>query len=120
MCEVELLPDHHITTSSRKINSAASSDINEKSSIARHLFLQGQTKYVKDWDAIIFLCNPLYSITLTFVGISSTFNFKSPFFCLISVNNLEDLAEMGLFVSDLSLHGNSRDLMMKGWQHNAR
>ena len=30
------------------------------------------------------------------------------------------MADMGLNVSDLSLHGNSRELVMKGWQHNAR
>ena len=54
MCEVELLPDHHIESPNRMNSSSYDND-----KILNHLFLQGRTRYVEDWDAIMFLCNPL-------------------------------------------------------------
>jgi len=60
MCEVELLPDHHITSPDRRIAFLKSPSTNNDEVLsARHLFLQGRTRYIEDWDAVIFLCNPL-------------------------------------------------------------
>ncbi|XP_046441201.1 soluble guanylate cyclase 89Da-like [Daphnia pulex] len=59
------------------------------------LFLRGEMRYVKDWQAIIYLCNPL-------------------------INNIDDLSEVGLALSDLSLHGHGRELVMTGQQHSSR
>ena len=55
MCEVELSPPHVAVT--KEFGAIHS----KETVVAHHLFLQGRTRYIEDWDAIIFLCNPLYN-----------------------------------------------------------
>lgn len=62
MCEMELLPEHYRTVKSAAEFSRARRNkecLREEPAIARHLFLQGQLRYIEDWNAVIFLCNPL-------------------------------------------------------------
>lgn len=42
------------------------------------------------------------------------------FLCNPIVNNLTDLDELGLKLDDLSMHGNGREMVMGGLQHNSR
>lgn len=42
----------------------------------------------------------------------------SRFFC--SINNLDELHEMGLYLNDLNPHGLSREMVLAGWQHCSR
>ncbi|GLH06787.1 Head-specific guanylate cyclase, partial [Gryllus bimaculatus] len=52
-------------------------------------------RHVPDIDAIVFFCSPL-------------------------INNLDELPNMGLYLNDLNLHGLSREMVLKGWQHCSR
>ncbi|XP_078684775.1 soluble guanylate cyclase 88E-like isoform X1 [Branchiostoma floridae x Branchiostoma belcheri] len=61
---------------------------------ARHLHLRGQMRYMPDWDCVIFLCSPL-------------------------IQNTNEMLELGLYINDLSMHDNSRELVMAGTQHMA-
>lgn len=50
---------------------------------------------------------------------------KSPetyaFHCIPpSLNNLDELHGMGLFLNDLNPHGLSKEMVMAGWQHCSR
>ncbi|XP_046645351.1 soluble guanylate cyclase 89Db-like isoform X2 [Daphnia pulicaria] len=100
LCEMELLPAirtakknaRHLAASKADSNAVANKEAKEEN---RRLMLQGQLRYLSDWNAMIFLCNPL-------------------------INNLEDMDGMGLTINDLSLHGHGRDMVMAGWQHNSR
>ncbi|EFX79271.1 hypothetical protein DAPPUDRAFT_245123 [Daphnia pulex] len=60
----------------------------------RRLLLRGEMRHMKDWQAIMYLCNPL-------------------------IDNMEDMHEIGLSIGDLSLHGHSRELVMTAQQHNS-
>ncbi|XP_046441203.1 soluble guanylate cyclase 89Da-like isoform X2 [Daphnia pulex] len=60
----------------------------------RRLLLRGEMRHMKDWQAIMYLCNPL-------------------------IDNMEDMYELGLSIGDLSLHGHSRELVMTAQQHNS-
>lgn len=42
----------------------------------------------------------------------------SPLYCRI--DNIDDLSELGLTLSDLSLHGHGREMVMTGHQHTSR
>ncbi|CAG0884509.1 unnamed protein product [Darwinula stevensoni] len=66
-------------------------DGNEKSS----LLLRGQMRFINEWDAITFLCMPL-------------------------IGDLQELQELGLYLTDLSMHDLSREMVLAGWQHNSR
>ncbi|CAG9858831.1 unnamed protein product [Phyllotreta striolata] len=61
----------------------------------KNILLKGQMKYVKDIEAIIFLCSPV-------------------------INDLEDLTDQALFLNDLNPHGLSKELVLAGWQHNSK
>ncbi|CAH1266944.1 GUCY1B3 [Branchiostoma lanceolatum] len=61
---------------------------------ARHLHLRGQMRYMPDWDCVIFLCSPL-------------------------IQNTNEMLELGLYINDLSMHDNSRELVMAGTHHMA-
>ncbi|KAI9562214.1 hypothetical protein GHT06_013179 [Daphnia sinensis] len=61
----------------------------------RRLLLRGEMRHIQDWQAIIYLCNPL-------------------------INDMEDLSNLGLALGDLSLHGHGREMVMAGKQHNSR
>ncbi|XP_046647803.1 soluble guanylate cyclase 89Db-like [Daphnia pulicaria] len=97
MCEIELflIYKKEETVGNKTLQTVG----NNKSEESRRLFLQGQFRYLKEWDAamnaVIFLCNPI-------------------------VNNLTDLDELGLKLDDLSMHGNGREMVMGGLQHNSR
>ncbi|XP_017776660.1 PREDICTED: soluble guanylate cyclase 89Db-like [Nicrophorus vespilloides] len=61
----------------------------------KNILLRGQMRYLKDVDAIIFLCSPL-------------------------INGLDELPELGLYLNDLNQHGMSREMVLAGWQHNSK
>ncbi|XP_063698080.1 soluble guanylate cyclase 89Da-like [Culicoides brevitarsis] len=61
----------------------------------RTILLKGEMKYLKDIDALIFLCSPL-------------------------INNIEELAEIGLYLNDLNDHGLSREMVFSGFSHYSR
>ncbi|XP_042909419.2 soluble guanylate cyclase 89Da [Parasteatoda tepidariorum] len=65
------------------------------SASTRNLLLKGQMRLIEDWDAIIYLCVPLLS-------------------------NLQEMQEVGLYLTDLCLHDSSREIVLAGWQHGAR
>nr|KAI8759969.1 soluble guanylate cyclase 88E-like [Biomphalaria glabrata] len=58
---------------------------------SKRLLLRGQMKYIKDWDAIAFLCTPL-------------------------LGNLDDMLKTGIYLHDLNMFDNSRDLVLAGQQ----
>ncbi|XP_057364672.1 soluble guanylate cyclase 89Db-like isoform X1 [Daphnia carinata] len=98
LCEMEILPTSQTERKNTRHLAPEKGDavVNKVAKEEnRRLLLQGQLRYLSDWDAMIFLCNPL-------------------------INNLEDMDGMGLTVNDLSLHGHGRDMVMAGWQHNSR
>ncbi|KAF5295129.1 hypothetical protein FQA39_LY13280 [Lamprigera yunnana] len=61
----------------------------------KNILLKGQMKYIKDINAILFLCSPI-------------------------INDLDELTERGLFLNDLNSHGLSREMVLAGWQHNSK
>ncbi|KAK4882895.1 hypothetical protein RN001_006214 [Aquatica leii] len=61
----------------------------------KNILLKGQMKYIKDINAVIFLCSPI-------------------------INDLDELIERGLFINDLNFHGLSREMVLAGWQHNSK
>ncbi|KAF8771590.1 soluble guanylate cyclase 89Db-like [Argiope bruennichi] len=65
------------------------------SASTRNLLLKGQMRLIEEWDAIIYLCVPLLS-------------------------NLQEMQEVGLYLTDLCLHDSSREIVLAGWQHGAR
>jgi hypothetical protein len=46
----------HLAVSKADSNAVANKEAKEEN---RHLMLQGQLRYLSDWNAMIFLCNPL-------------------------------------------------------------
>lgn len=80
------------------------------------VLLKGQMRYVADIDSIIFLCSPLWVEQI----------FDIPNLILIrkiisfSINNLDELHGMGLYLNDLNPHGLSREMVLAGWQHCSR
>ncbi|XP_076137392.1 soluble guanylate cyclase gcy-31-like, partial [Alosa pseudoharengus] len=81
------------------------------------LHLKGQMKYVPQWDSLIFLGTPILSSSL------------SPPLCLSiclynlislqSIETVEDMIKMGVYVNDLNLHDSSRELILAGTQQSA-
>ncbi|XP_060074329.1 soluble guanylate cyclase 89Db-like [Ylistrum balloti] len=61
---------------------------------ASKVLLRGQVKFMEDWNMMVFLCTPL-------------------------VSGLTDLEKMGLYISDLNMYDNSRQMVMTGWQHSS-
>ncbi|XP_021357181.1 soluble guanylate cyclase 89Da-like isoform X3 [Mizuhopecten yessoensis] len=61
---------------------------------ASKVLLRGQVKFMEDWNMMVFLCAPL-------------------------VSGLTDLEKMGLYISDLNMYDNSRQMVMTGWQHSS-
>ncbi|XP_056638922.1 soluble guanylate cyclase 89Da-like [Diorhabda sublineata] len=81
-------------------NAAAVSTIKDGSNISskeeiKNILLKGQMKYVKDIDAIIYICSPI-------------------------INDLDDLTDQALYLNDLNPHGLSKELVLAGWQHNSK
>lgn len=78
---------------------------------------------MEDWDAAIFLCNPLsvffFQYRIVSATVQRTIVIIFPF-VICRINNLEDMDELGLHLNDLSLHGHGREMAMAGWQHNSR
>lgn len=70
-------------------------DDRRNSASTRNLLLKGQMRLVEEWDAIIYLCVPLLS-------------------------NLQEMQEVGLYLTDLCLHDSSREIVLAGWQHGAK
>lgn len=61
----------------------------------RRLMLKGQMMYIKDVDALIYLCSPL-------------------------ISDLTELAEMGLYLNDLHDHGLIKDMVFHGFNHSSK
>ncbi|XP_063844811.1 LOW QUALITY PROTEIN: soluble guanylate cyclase 89Db-like [Scylla paramamosain] len=61
----------------------------------RGLLLKGQMYIMKELNLTLFLCMPL-------------------------LNNLVEMRETGLYLNDLSMHDQSREMVMKGWEHCSR
>ncbi|XP_017776653.1 PREDICTED: soluble guanylate cyclase 89Db-like [Nicrophorus vespilloides] len=61
----------------------------------KNILLKGQIKFIKDIEAIIFLCSPI-------------------------INNLDELPEQGIYLNDLNQHGLSKEMVLAGWQHNSK
>ncbi|XP_057656009.1 soluble guanylate cyclase 89Da-like [Diorhabda carinulata] len=81
-------------------NATAVSTIKDGSNISsmeeiKNILLKGQMKYVKDIDAIIYICSPI-------------------------INDLDDLTDQALYLNDLNPHGLSKELVLAGWQHNSK
>ncbi|XP_068911277.1 soluble guanylate cyclase 89Da-like isoform X2 [Tenebrio molitor] len=72
-----------------------SNRLSSPSSELKNILLKGQMKYVKDVNALIFLCSPV-------------------------INDLDELPEQGLFLNDLNHHGLSKEMVLAGWQHNSK
>ncbi|XP_064634934.1 soluble guanylate cyclase 88E-like isoform X2 [Lineus longissimus] len=64
----------------------------ERSNKRTELILRGQMKFIEKWNAMAFLCNPL-------------------------LGNIKEMQEVGLYINDLNMHDNSRDMVLAGWQH---
>lgn len=56
LCELELLPTYR--KDEERFCTAVQAKGN-KDDEGRRMFLQGQFRFMEDWDAIIFLCNPM-------------------------------------------------------------
>jgi guanylate cyclase len=72
-----------------------SNRLSSPSSELKNILLKGQMKYIKDVNALIFLCSPV-------------------------INDLDELPEQGLFLNDLNHHGLSKEMVLAGWQHNSK
>ena len=59
MCELQVLPEYQ--TSRHYVNVLDTEDPYTSHVEEQHpLILRGELRYVADWNAIMFLCNPLY------------------------------------------------------------
>lgn len=63
-CELEMQPHYEksriqLKTKGLKQNKPAASSTNLKKNEILPLILRGQMRYEEDWNAIMFLCNPL-------------------------------------------------------------
>ncbi|KAK9885019.1 hypothetical protein WA026_009246 [Henosepilachna vigintioctopunctata] len=61
----------------------------------KNILLKGQMYYLKDIDAIIFLCSPV-------------------------INDINELPDLGLYLNDLNQHGLSKEMVLAGWQHHSK
>ncbi|KAF2889869.1 hypothetical protein ILUMI_16304 [Ignelater luminosus] len=61
----------------------------------KNVLLKGQMKHIADINAVIFLCSPI-------------------------INDIDELPEYGIFLSDLNQHGLSKEMVLAGWQHNSK
>uniref|UniRef100_A0A1Y1KXX4 guanylate cyclase n=1 Tax=Photinus pyralis TaxID=7054 RepID=A0A1Y1KXX4_PHOPY len=59
------------------------------------ILLKGQMKHIEDIQAVIFLCSPV-------------------------INDIDELTDRGLYLSDLNQHGLGKEMAMAGWQHNSK
>ncbi|XP_074660061.1 soluble guanylate cyclase 88E-like [Tubulanus polymorphus] len=73
-------------------NNKTSKSTQKKSRQKYHLLLRGQMKFIHQWNSMAFLCNPLLA-------------------------NIQEMQEVGLYINDLNMHDNSRDMVLAGWQH---
>ncbi|BFZ05038.1 hypothetical protein BsWGS_08077 [Bradybaena similaris] len=90
--EVEWRKDavsHHRDGSGATLKSSRFGE--ERAVNTKRLLLRGQMKYIRDWDAMAFLCTPL-------------------------LGNLDDMLKAGLYLHDLNMFDNSRDLVLAGQQ----
>ncbi|CAH2016218.1 unnamed protein product [Acanthoscelides obtectus] len=61
----------------------------------KNILLKGQMKYIRDVNAVFYLCSPV-------------------------INDLDDLTDQALYLNDLNPHGLSKELVLAGWQHNSK
>ncbi|KAL3278568.1 hypothetical protein HHI36_016114 [Cryptolaemus montrouzieri] len=61
----------------------------------KNILLKGQMQYLKDINAIIFLCSPV-------------------------INDINELPDLGLYLNDLNQHGLSKEMVLAGWHHNSK
>ncbi|XP_045029209.1 soluble guanylate cyclase 89Db isoform X3 [Daphnia magna] len=87
-CELEMTLVHNGSCKRPLLDTASNEE-------PRRLLLRGEMRHIQDWQAIVYLCNPL-------------------------INDMEDLSDLGLALNDLSLHGHGREMVMAGKQHNSR
>lgn len=66
--------------------------LRKDSKSGRTLLLKGQMMYLRDIDALIYLCSPL-------------------------ISDLQELGDMGLFLNDLHDHGLSKEMVFNGFSH---
>ncbi|CAG0923220.1 unnamed protein product [Notodromas monacha] len=59
------------------------------------LLLRGRMNVMPEWGCLAFICMPL-------------------------ISSLDELQQLGLFLTDLSMHDLSREMVLAGWQHNAK
>lgn len=62
---------------------------------ARNILLNGEMRFIREINCLIYLCSPL-------------------------IQNLEELREMGLYMNDLNFHGLSREMVFQGFAHSSR
>lgn len=78
-----------------KTESELSIDLTKAEGTQQKLMLKGQMMYIKDVDALIYLCSPL-------------------------ISDLSELSEMGLFLNDLHDHGLIKDMVFHGFNHSSK
>uniref|UniRef100_A0A6P7FXB8 guanylate cyclase n=1 Tax=Diabrotica virgifera virgifera TaxID=50390 RepID=A0A6P7FXB8_DIAVI len=61
----------------------------------RNILLKGQMKYLSDIKAIIYLCSPV-------------------------INDIGELPDQGLYLTDLNPHGLSKEMVLAGWQNSSK
>ncbi|XP_044761356.1 soluble guanylate cyclase 89Db-like [Coccinella septempunctata] len=61
----------------------------------KNILLKGKMQYLKDINAIIFLCSPV-------------------------INDRNELPDLGLYLNDLNQHGLSKEMVLTGWQHSSK
>lgn len=66
--------------------------LRKDSKSGRTLLLKGQMMYLRDIDALIYLCSPL-------------------------ISDLQELGDMGLYLNDLHDHGLSKEMVFNGFSH---
>ncbi|XP_057364674.1 soluble guanylate cyclase 89Da-like [Daphnia carinata] len=94
-CELEMMLVTQTTDENSLSKISRTISYKSKRVEPNYLLLRGEMRHIKDWQAIIYLCNPL-------------------------IDNIDDLSELGLTLSDLTLHGHGREMIMAGQQHNSR
>uniref|UniRef100_A0A336K3U3 guanylate cyclase n=1 Tax=Culicoides sonorensis TaxID=179676 RepID=A0A336K3U3_CULSO len=78
-----------------KSDSEMSIDLANANKQKRKLVLKGQMMYIKDVDALMYLCSPL-------------------------ISDLGELGEMGLYLNDLHDHGLIKDMVFHGFNHSSK
>uniref|UniRef100_A0A336KLM2 guanylate cyclase n=1 Tax=Culicoides sonorensis TaxID=179676 RepID=A0A336KLM2_CULSO len=86
------LSKQELSDQQRESMTGESSQERKDSKLGRTLLLKGQMMYLKDIDALIYLCSPL-------------------------ISDLQELGDMGLYLNDLHNHGLSKEMVFNGFSH---